>query len=214
MVASQNKTPRQKYKLFGHVTVRERRLLGISFLTIALIVVMWVVGSYVSVMWTQYNQVQQQSLMSPIRAMILGGVESATVTAPVDPKTGDVYLPPIKLRIPANYESTDTRSDYKYSWDASSRWLTVVDVGVIKAASTKLYNAHDLDDMFGRVPAVQACSRGVVLIPAGQEFEEGWKLEGSIQPGGDNTDRWDIYTDVGCPENSTLASILLGLKTY
>lgn len=200
--------------LWSRLPLHNRRVVGLALLTVALIVLLGSMASYVSVFRAQYDQVSEQSTMAPIRSMILNGIDNVGVAAPIEPKTGDIYLPPIELRLPANYDSNDTRSTYKYSWDASNKHLTVVDQGVVAAASNKLYNAQDLDDMFGRVPEVQACSRGVVFVPAGEEFDRDWKLQGSIQPAGEDTARWDLYIDKACPQNAIPASVMLGLKPY
>lgn len=199
---------------WGRVPLHGRRAVGLSLLTVGLIVALGFLVSHLSVLWTQYRQVSEQSTMAPIRSMILSGIDNIGVAAPIEPKTGDIYLPPIELRLPANYDSNDTRSTYKYSWDASSKHLTVIDQGVVAAASNKLYNAQDLNDMFSRVPEVQACSRGVVFLPAGEEFDQDWKLQGSIQPAGEETARWDLYIDKACPQNAIPASVMLGLKPY
>ena len=125
-----------------------------------------------------YNQMQQQATTEPIRTLIARAIEGLGTPAPVDAKTGDVYFPPAKLYLPASNAGNDgfTPATYKYSWDAAERTLTVIDVMVRQQAVTKLYTVQGLERLFEQVPYAQACSRGVMVMPAGKT-PEGWERE-------------------------------------
>lgn len=159
-----------------------------------------------------YGPYNRQAEMEPIRTLIVRSIESFGTPAPVDAKTGDTYFPQAALFLPASVgQDMLSPVSYTYTWEEAARSLTVVDRAILRHKTTTLYTAQNIDELFERVPAVQACSRGVMVQPAGKT-PQGWKRHGSLKAADGSV--LYLYADTLCPDNQAVAERLRLLRAY
>jgi hypothetical protein len=154
-----------------------------------------------------HHQRQGDNDITEIRELILMAVEGLSVPAPVDARTGDVYFPPAKLYLP----TTQVLPQITYGYEPESQTLRVSTKQVVSATGSKLYSAHNNEQLFALVPKLQACSRGLLLSPDTQQ-------DSSLVHIGDTTVRdgrtLHVYNERQCNELNALGLQLLGVHSY
>ncbi len=159
-----------------------------------------------------YRDGMRQAHIVQIRELIMMAVENLKKTAPVDPKTGDVYFPESRLYLPRPDYALDIsyRQDTGDISDANGE-LTISTKSVF--GSTKMYSANSIDDLFKQVPKLQACARGVKIVS--QKFDASDstnELKHTVTLGNGQTKY--IYLEKDCPELEPLADALKNLRAY
>ena len=159
-----------------------------------------------------YRDGMRQAHNVQIRELILMAVQNLNKTAPVEPKTGDVYFPESRLYLPRPDYALDIsyRVDTGDISDANGE-LTVSTKSVF--GSTKLYTANNMKELFDAVPKLQACSRGIKVVS--KKFDENDstnQLKHTTTLSNGQTKY--IYVEEKCPELEPLADILQNLRPY
>jgi hypothetical protein len=146
-----------------------------------------------------------------IRELILRATKNLGVAAPVEARTGDTYFPQAKLYLPA--ASSDWPVAYTYTWDSQERLLSIRDTNVYERNASLLVQAADIDQLFARVPKLQACARGVVVTDKA-DFKD-WLDKPVLQETVTTTDRTlYVYTEKACPDNAEAAHRMAMLRAY
>ena len=153
---------------------------------------------------------------TPIRDLLLQAVDTKA-DAPVDPKTGDVYFPELRVYLPNDTSKTGplqlTYSYFPKDVASEHTELSISSRPVFQQTSSKLYQAQDLESMFKDVPKLQACSRGIRLLydDLGSK-SDGFTLKQHIRLANGKTVY--AYQDDGCPELDSAAERLAALRSY
>lgn len=158
-----------------------------------------------------YRAAANYANTEPIRTMILDGMDGLSVDAAVEPKTGDIYFPPAKLYVPAS--ALTGAASYRYSWDDEFKELTVIDQQVYNIQAAPLYNARNVEELFQRVPKLQACARGVIVSPSSEKPQSlgDPELKQTVRLNGQ--ERY-VFIERTCQENSGPAERMTYLRSY
>ena len=156
----------------------------------------------------RYDYVYNQASMVSIRELLIRAADGANSTAPVEAKTGDIYFPAARVYLPAPSEP----ARLTYSYDAISKQLSVSSRGAVNIAVSQLYGAEDLDELFDRVPKLQAYQRGVYIEQKKLEKPGDTELKATITLN-DGSKRY-LYQEKSCPELQQTTNLLLGLQSY
>lgn len=143
--------------------------------------------------------------------LILQAVDNLQQPLPRDAKTGEYYMPDVRMRLPATSESSK-RLEYSYvpkTGDIDEE-LRVSSFSATLAPRTHVMNAQNMNALFDAVPKLQACTRGFKLT-FGQldgKSQEGLVFvhEKTLQDGR----RLFIYAEADC--NAEAGSALEYLK--
>jgi hypothetical protein len=187
---------------------------GMSLLAIAVVLFGgWTAYSYGWSARDYYRTATNQALAEPIRSQILEAIEGGLRDAPVEAKTGDIYFPEVRLYLPR----PEVYSKLTYRTDATEQpgEITITDRAVIHRQKAQLMNARDGDELFERVPKLQACARGVLLASttdsAGSSFYKP-ELKQTIKLADGRT--LYAYIEKDCQENTGTAELLKNLRPY
>jgi hypothetical protein len=173
---------------------------GVGLLLISLIGV-------VCVQWYQINFIDRKLAITQLSTMIEAAVMGLQTSAPVDPKTGDIYFPQAKLYLPAPANGTDLT----YHYDADGEGLSISDRKVLSMESAKLRNVQRLDDLGPEVPGLQACSRGVRVTYSSLETGDQLKLYASVPTSNGHI---NIYKEEACAALNSTAEMLKNIRPY
>lgn len=192
----------------AHFSIKQQKSLFVG-LIIFILALFYIYGIPMA---RYYRDGIRQAHMVQIRELIMTAVQNLKKTAPVDPKTGDVYFPESRLYLPRPDYALEIsyRQDSGDISDANSE-LTVSTRSTF--GSTKMYSANTIDELFEQVPKLQACSRGVKIVSAKFDInDEQNQLKHTITLNNGQT-RY-IYLEKECPELEPLADILQNLRAY
>lgn len=130
----------------------------LSTITGLLVVTVLIGAFFIQGMWWQ----QQVEGNGKITTLILQAAEGLNAPAPIDAKTGKVYIPQAKLVLPARTSTAGSELHYRYSsaQDGQPEELAIVNEYGFRQARTEMISAMNLEDTFTEVPALQACLRG------------------------------------------------------
>lgn len=149
-----------------------------------------------------------------MRDMIMASIDEVHADAPVDFKTGDIYFPEERLYLPrpANDQQL-LELRYERMLDESSQGpiLSITSEPVLASAAVNMYNARTVDEVFDRLPALQACSRGVQIAYGKLDGIDATLLSTAALSNGKTA---FIYLDNGCKELTTIAKLLTQLQAY
>lgn len=155
-------------------------------------------------------------------ALVHAFTEDLTPAAPVDAKTGDTYFPALRLYLPYTQEQ-DSLDNYIYQVDGygDKHPEPVINVSTrrtVSAATSDLYNARDLIDLYNKVPHAQSCVRGVSLAiqpikNLGQGNDQMRRKLHHKQVLDDGRELY-FYYEPGCSELTKVIDQLNGLRTY
>ena len=110
----------------------------------------------------RYNEAADYTYASSTRELIFKAIDNLEVDAPIQATTGDVYFPPAKLYLP--YADSFQKLAYMYNAnDKGDHFLSITDYKVIGRVEAQMSNAMKIDEIFDKVPKLQACSRGVTV---------------------------------------------------
>ncbi len=148
-----------------------------------------------------------------IREALIRASKDTNITAPVDAKTGDTYLPEMRLYVPRGEEPVGNFT-YRYSasdgqWPAS---LSLTTREVASQAESGLYQVTNSEAVFEKVPYMQACQRGLTLTTQPLPSLDGEKLHHQqlLQDGR----TLYIYTGTLCPALGEVADQIRRISSY
>ncbi len=175
--------------------------------------VLLLTGLYLLVLCSQqYKQAADVANTSVLRDLILQAARGSKTDAIVEARTGDVYFPKAKLYVPSNPDLSDLAYDYD-SDGANGPELTVSSKSIFERSAVKLYNAKTNDELFARVPKLQACQRGILFVYQQlSNDDKRYDLQQSSDVGGGKT--LYAYTEKACPELIETADTLKNIKSY
>jgi hypothetical protein len=185
--------------------IRVARRLLFKTLAVAAVVVGVIWGwAYVE----RLNAAAFQAEITPIREMLIDAVRNTKADAPVDPKTGDIYFPQARLYVPN--DSSYTQLTYAYS-PGDGADLTIANKTALNQGIVSMYNAQGFNELFSKVPYLQACQRGVTVVY--QQLNDAEKeLRQTVQLANGKTAY--LYIEKSCPELHETAELLKNLKSY
>lgn len=96
-----------------------------------------------------------------IGSLILEAVDNLNDPLPINPQTGEKYIPEARLRLPAN-SSSSNRLEYYYSAESVDmpEEVRLASTTALASSRTKIMSATSQEALFAAVPRLQACSRG------------------------------------------------------
>ena len=170
-------------------------------------------GLYVLVLCgQQYKATSELANTSVLRDLILQAAKGSKTDAIVEARSGDVYFPKAKLYVPNNPELTDLTYDYDADGPDGAE-LTVSSSTVFERYAVRLYNAKNSEELFARVPKLQACQRGVLLVYKSlNNNDDKYVLQQTTSL--DNNKTLYVYTEKACPELIETADSLKNIKSY
>jgi hypothetical protein len=159
--------------------------------------------------------------------LIIAAVENLSKPAAVDARTGDMYIPEVKLRIPAQSDGwTLLRYSYSPQVDSQPTELLVSDQRAVRAAESRLLSLQSTESawwqhntpskVFDEVPNLQACARGIhVRFSSGHA--EGLQLEANLPLQDGRTAYLFSEDGVACnsgANNDQVLALLKQVKSY
>lgn len=158
-----------------------------------------------------FNATRDQAGIVAIRELVIKSAEQTKTDAVRDPKTGDIYFPEAKLYLPVQNVSKLT---YNVIPGNEHTDLTVSSSAVFNQMAAELYSTSNMEEMFKRVPHMQACSRGVEVMhtPLAASELEAKEQVATVQL--NNGKAVHIYTERACPELKSTAEALKQLRSY
>ncbi|MBH2007874.1 hypothetical protein I8H83_04670 [Candidatus Saccharibacteria bacterium] len=178
-------------------------------ITVSALLVLFVIIS--AVIYLQYKPLMDNP--TNIRDMLIRSSRDSHINAPIEPKTGDVYFPEMKLYVPrgdAQIASFTYRYDTSYEgWPES---ISVTSRDVTDQAELDLYNAVDSEKVFSKVPYMQACRQGLTLTAQPLPSLDGEKLhhQQALQDGR----MLYVYTNTGCPALTEVVDDINRINSY
>lgn len=161
-----------------------------------------------------YKNAIDQAGTGPIRNLILQAIDNLGDRAPIDPRTGDTYLPQARTYLPYEPNTPSPKLIYVVINDeAQGTELYVTEKTVVDNQKTKLYIAKNTEELFEAVPKLQACQRGIKLLfaPANSDYGYG-ELDQTVELADGRT--LYMYADDDCPELAYTLEALKNLKSY
>ena len=154
---------------------------------------------------------------------VINSIDNLRVPAPIDPKTGDVYLPEAHLVLPPRPDST---MQLLYNDNSSAEDGTNTEVTtrtILSRAESRLWSAqaegtapgwhHDPMAMFNQVPNLQACARGVQIFSKPQTQNRTFRLKETKQVADGRT--LYMYTESTCQFDLTaLTNYINQVQSY
>lgn len=158
--------------------------------------------------YQRFDRAASHYEMFTVRELIVQAVRGLKTDAPIDPKTGDIYFPALKLRVPA----TEYITNLTYSYDTYANELSISNPQVTNRNISRLYSAQSNTELFGNVPKLQSCQRGVTLSFAPRKADGENQLQYSKQLANGKT--MYLYLEKGCPELKETAQTLQAINSY
>lgn len=169
---------------------------------------------YATIWYTVYNHrtVTELSAAEQARELVVRSVDVMMRDTPIEPRTGDIYFPEAKLYLPRPVEPVAL--SYVVNPLKQDVEIGVVNRTVYERHVSRIMSTRTVKEVFERVPALQACARGVVLsydrespgsLPAAQ-------LQKTIALS--NGKQLYAFIDKGCPENDITAELLSTIRAY
>jgi hypothetical protein len=190
----------------------KHKLIGYFLLSLAAFLI--ITGGLLLSLKTYHLKIAaDQASIVPIRELILQAVEGLKKDAPVEARTGDVYFPESRLYLPAPDTTAQLTYGYFKGDDAtqSPEELSVSTDPV--GGSSALYSAWNMEDLFERVPKLQACGRGVKLVYEKYTADEGQnELKHTVRLA--NGRDIYVYLEKDCPELSATADLFKNIRSY
>lgn len=192
-------------KKLREAKIRVARRLLLQTLVVVVIVVSAIWGwAYVQ----RLNAAAFQAETTPIREMLIDAVRNTKTDAPVDAKTGDIYFPQARLYVPNTSSYTQLTYAYDPGDDAD---LSIANKTALNQGIASMYNARGFNELFSKLPYLQACQRGVTVVyqqvnDAEKELRQTVQLE--------NGKTAYLYIEKACPELHETAELLKELKSY
>lgn len=193
-------------------TVSPRRKYAIIATVIALSILVLFGAVYGFYKIQYYNKAADQANLVTIRELLISSVNASKKTAPVEPRTGDVYFPESKLYVP-NPEMAVPLTYAFYKGDAADP-RAELSIGTYPVRGTEaLYMAQDQTSLFAAVPKLQACARGIKLVyqkPPDSGSDNQLKHEVQLK----NGKTLYIYLEKACPELTETTNLLQNIQSY
>jgi hypothetical protein len=146
-----------------HLSYSKQNIAIIALVVIigAIILSIIYLGSILHYVW----KVQEAESNVKISTLILQSVEGLSNPAPVDPQTGNVYIPQARLKLPANQDTIGAEVEYSYTppQDDIPEELRIVNTYGFWSARSAMLGAQTVEGTFEQVPKLQACSRGYLI---------------------------------------------------
>lgn len=164
-----------------------------------------------------YQNLASTSNPSAIIHAIINASRSLHKPAPVEPTTGKVYLPEVRLVLPA----PDSLRHLLYS-NPTEQEVQITTSDILNEAETKLWTSGEseigvsdkMNAVFTEVPNLMACSRGVQLFFAPQDFDDP-KVQLQATKTLANGKTIYLYTESTCKGNLTeLAEYVKQAQSY
>lgn len=108
---------------------------------------------------TDYLTFRRYEAAATMRGLISEAMDNLQQPVLRDPKSGDYYLPELKLTVPAS----ENLWRLKYYADAKEQTANISVQSVMSRAKSDMITAKSVEELFRHVPQYQACSRGVQL---------------------------------------------------
>jgi hypothetical protein len=162
--------------------------------------------------YRQTHRVHDNTILS----LITQAVDGLHRPAPVDPKTGDTYLPEARLVIPASQDGQQIL--YSYTSYDGTRELSITGQRLMGVAKSKLWSSYSgatydqaeaMTAVFEAVPNLQACSRGIQLFT--KERADKNYIKQFTATTSDAT--WHAYTEPGCTKTMGITTLVDQVKT-
>ncbi len=190
---------------------KNKKLSGLLILTTVI-----VIGIFCySRTFMHYNDAYNYSNTAITRDLVIKAVENLKTSAPIDPKTGDIYFPQARLYLPAAQDSFKQELIYYYFPGDQN---TGVDFSIsnkvtLGAVESKAYSAQNIKQLFEQVPHIQACARGVAVSykKLSRQETEG-VLRHAVRLGNGKT--LYLYSEDACPELNDTLQLLKNLRSY
>jgi hypothetical protein len=153
---------------------------------------------------------------SEIRQQVLEGVSSTKHVAPIDAKTGDTYFPEAKLFVP--YAKDVWGITYEYSENnASSKDTSILSISSVQTfqevkAATNISGVFTTEQVFERLPNIQACQRGIDLTYTKDGQEDTKVLKTTITL--NNGKVLYMFVEKNCKFTDKLEKALENIQTY
>lgn len=160
----------------------------------------------------RYDLAYQQSGMVAIRELVIRAAEGVKTPAPVDPETGNIYMPEARLYVPRDIALSQLTYAYMPSGEANKEELSVSTERVFGHTTAKLYTATNMTEMFEAIPTVQSCQRGVKLTYSKTENPDTDILKQTVVLNNGRT--LYLYAEKACGELDAVASALKGIRAY
>lgn len=146
------------------------------------------------------REVIKQTLLKDyvdIRLNLTEAVRGLKQPTPQDYRTGDFYIPSMKIYIPSSqFESYETLY-YTYQQGATpADDILMLTTRSLMARTSKILAAESIDDAFNKMPEVQACVRGLSIYKSEQP-NSSLKLFKTINS---SRSKYYVYSEPDCPE--------------
>jgi hypothetical protein len=159
----------------------------------------------------KYEKAADQADLIGIREAILLSNTGLQSSAPVDPKTGDIYFPEAKLFVPN--DPANGFHHLTYTYEKEDNRTSVSSRQLYTRHASKLYISTDFEGMMAYVPTFQACMRGVVLVDNKIDGQEGEvTLQKTVNL--NNGKKLYLYTENACPDLSEIVTRLESIQSY
>lgn len=187
---------------------RQKKYIGYAALGLATILVV-VAVIIIATLVQSFQYRQQYEDTQDIRRTITEPVDALQQDAPRDAPTGDYYQPEARLMVPAHEDIRGLR----YNSLKDENILNITDQATMNEVKSVAANVATVEAYFSHVPALQACSRGVLV-----RFEKDKTFDNSVtlawqKPLRDGRTVY-AYTDNKCPFIDNLAAALRGIESY
>jgi len=148
--------------------------------------------------------------------LISQAVDGLHKPAPVEPTTGDTYIPEARLLIPASQDGQQIL--YSYTSYDGKREVSITGQRLMGVAKSKLWSSYSnatydqadaFQAAFNVVPALQACSRGIQLFTQ-EQTDKNYRKEFTVTSK-DTT--WHAYTEPGCSKAMGVTTLVDQVKT-
>lgn len=162
-------------------------------------------------------------------SLIYSAINTLLKPAPVDPATGNIYFPEVKLKIPSPAQ-TDPLMQLEYTYSPADQGqpqqLNVTDSQIMSYAKTRMTvgivegieKNQPYQNMFAAVPNLQNCARAysIYFSPQNTNNMDGdYSLLGSAIKLADGRSAY-IYRDKTCstPDTNSLQSVIEKIQSY
>lgn len=195
-------------------TKNQKKKRSIHYKKIAIIaLLLFVVVSGVCFYRYRIKPAVTQAEISQVREMIIMAAGAVKKDAPVEAKTGDVYFPGARLFVPPPEGSLDVLT-YSYYEDDKSQpaEFSVSNKRLFNVNASSLYSANNLNELFDKVPKLQACQRGINIRYTQTNEEYIGTLKQTVPL--TNGKNLYMYASSSCPEIEELLPLLKQIKAY
>jgi len=171
-------------------------------------------GLWVAATTMSYKEIADKASVNNYRDLLL---KDGPQDAPIDAKTGNVYLREAGLYLPAPDPSIQLV--YSYLPEAGvGDVFSVTNRHVLNRAEKGFYNARTIDELFQYVPKWQACMQGITLSYQKQDIGDDSYLDGNSTVQStirlSNGKDLYVYLDKACPDLQSTVTALQKLQVY